>query len=55
MTPYLPDTLPLKNLDLIRLLPKIGPANAALVRYDGLLQSVVNPAVMLSPPNGCAP
>lgn len=39
MTPYLPDTLPLKNLDLIRLLPEIGPANAALACYDGLLQS----------------
>ncbi len=49
MKPYVPDALPLKNLDLARLLPKIGPANAALARYDGLLQSVVNPAVMLSP------
>lgn len=49
MKPYSPDTLPLNNLDFARLLPKIGPANAALARYDGLLQSVVNPAVMLSP------
>lgn len=49
MKPYVPDALPLTNLDLGRLLPKIGPANAALARYDGLLQSVVNPAVMLSP------
>lgn len=49
MQPYVPDTLPLTNLDLARLLPKIGPANAALARYDGLLQSVVNPGVMLSP------
>lgn len=49
MQPYVPDTLPLANLDLARLLPKIGPANAALARYDGLLQSVVNPGVMLSP------
>lgn len=49
MKPYVPDALPLTNLDLTRLLPKIGPANAALARYDGLLQSVVNPAVMLSP------
>ncbi len=49
MKPYVPDALPLANLDLARLLPKIGPANAALARYDGLLQSVVNPAVMLSP------
>lgn len=49
MKPYSPDALPLANLDLARLLPKIGPANAALARYDGLLQSVVNPSVMLSP------
>ena len=49
MTPYRPDALPLANLNLARLLPKVGPANAALARYDGLLQSVVNPAVMLSP------
>lgn len=49
MKSYVPDILPLENLDLARLLPKIGPANAALARYDGLLQSVVNPAVLLSP------
>jgi Fic family protein len=49
MKPYTPDSLPLATLDLQRVLPKIGPANAALARYDGLLQSVVNPGVMLSP------
>ena len=32
MKPYQPDTLPLAKLDLARLLPKIGPANAALAR-----------------------
>jgi Fic family protein len=49
MNPYEPHTLPLSNLDFARLLPKIGPANAALARYDGLLQSLVNPVVLLSP------
>lgn len=49
MKPYVPDALPLTGLDLARLLPLIGPANAALARYDGLLQSVVNPGVLLSP------
>jgi len=49
MSPYQPDALPLADLDFARLLPKIGPANAALARYDGLLQSVVNPLVLLSP------
>lgn len=49
MKPYVPETLPLKCLDFSRLIRKTGPANAALARYDGLLQSVINPEVMLSP------
>lgn len=49
MKPYIPDQLPLKDLDVGRLIRKVGPANAAMARYDGLLQSVVNPSVMLSP------
>ncbi len=49
MQPYLPDTLPLGDLDFRRLLPLVGQANAALARYDGLLQGIPNPEVMLSP------
>jgi Fic family protein len=49
MKPYVPQFLPLTDLDYTRLIRKVGPANAALARYDGLLQSVVNPDVMLSP------
>ena len=49
MKPYIPDALPLTNLDHGRLIRLIGPANAALARYDGLLQSIINPRVMLSP------
>ena len=49
MTPYVPDELPLTCLDVGRLIKKVGTANAAIARYDGLLQSVVNPSVMLSP------
>ncbi len=49
MTPYQPDALPLTELDFRRLLPLVGQANAALARYDGLLQGIPNPAVMLSP------
>ena len=48
MKPYIPESLPLTNLDHGRLIRLIGPANAALARYDGLLQSVINPSVMLS-------
>ena len=49
MKPYQPLSLPLEHIDHARLIRKIGPANAALARYDGLLQSVINPSVMLSP------
>ena len=45
----IPHSLPLQQLDVGRLIRKVGPANAAIARYDGLLQSVVNPSVMLSP------
>lgn len=49
MQPYVPDTLPLTDLNYRLLLPLVGQANAALARYDGLLQGIPNPAVMLSP------
>lgn len=40
---------PPKQLDWQRLVPLIGPANAALARYDGLLSAIPNPHVLLSP------
>ncbi|MCW7555331.1 hypothetical protein NX722_22410 [Endozoicomonas gorgoniicola] len=49
MTPYQPDDLPLDNLDYRQLFSLVGEANAALASYDGLLQGIPNPAVMLSP------
>lgn len=49
MKPYVPDALPLHNLNYEKLLPLVGKANAALARYDGLLAGIPNPAVMLSP------
>lgn len=49
MQPYFPQALPLTDLDYKRLLPLVGRANAALARYDGLLQGIPNTAVMLSP------
>ncbi len=49
MRPHVPDPLPLTGLDVGRLIGCIGPATAAISRYDGLLQSIVNPSVMLSP------
>ncbi len=49
MTPYVPQPLPPPNLDFARLIRQVGPANAALAHYNGLLRSVINPAVLLSP------
>lgn len=49
MQPYIPSALPLADLDYRLLLPLVGQANASLARYDGLLQGIPNPAVMLSP------
>ena len=37
------------DLDWPCLLPLIGPANAAIARYAGLLQGIPNPNVLLSP------
>lgn len=40
---------PPTGMDLNSIVAKIGKANAHLSRYDGLLESLVNPSVMLSP------
>lgn len=49
MQPYEPTILPPPGIDIAQLVTLVGEANAALARYDGLLQGMVNPAVMLSP------
>ena len=36
-------------LDWVKLLPLIGPANAAVARYEGVLHGIPNPDVLLSP------
>ena len=48
MNSYIPDELPLTNLDYQLLFALVGDANAELARYDGLLQGIPNPEVMLS-------
>ena len=40
---------PPSNLDWENLVPLIGPANAALARYDGVLSAIPNAEVLLSP------
>lgn len=47
--PCEPDQLPPANLDWRKLLPLTGRANGALARYDGMLQTLPNSAVLLSP------
>ncbi|MFO7736301.1 MAG: Fic/DOC family N-terminal domain-containing protein [bacterium] len=49
MNPYVPDKLPIENLDFGRLIKLVGEANSELSRYDGLLQGIVNPSILLSP------
>lgn len=46
---FKPDTLPLAKLDWMAFVDLIGPAHDAVARFDGLLQSIPNPAVLLSP------
>ncbi len=40
---------PPKGIDWSQLIPLIGPANAAIARYDGTLGAIPNAAVLLSP------
>ena len=49
MKPYIPVELPINNLDYRSLISLVGEANAELARYDGLLQGIVNPSILLSP------
>jgi Fic family protein len=49
MKPYVPESLPPAKLDYGCLIGFVGRASAAIARYDGMLQSLVNPAILLSP------
>ena len=40
---------PPSELDWPRLIPLLGPASAAVARYDGILAAIPNAAVLLSP------
>lgn len=47
---YQPGSFPPdERLDWAELVPAIGPATAAVARYDGLLEAVPNPDVLLAP------
>lgn len=49
MKPYLPNNLPLKRLKWESFVHLIGKANYELARFEGILQAIVNPLVLLSP------
>jgi len=46
---YHEGAFPPKDLDWSRLIPLIGPAAAAIARYDGVLEAIPNAHVLLSP------
>ncbi len=49
MKPYVPDKLPLKNIVWAKHVSAIGQAHHALGIYDGMLQNMVNPTLLLAP------
>ena len=49
MEPYTPDRLPLDSIEWEMHVSLVGKANAALARYDGILLSIINPQILLSP------
>ena len=49
MQPYSPQLLPLKGLEWEKFVHLIGKANAEVARFDGLLQSIPNPSVLVAP------
>ncbi len=49
MKPSVPQRLPIQAVDWEPLIPLIGRANRSLAYFDGVLQGVANPALLLSP------
>ena len=49
MDPFNPHTLPAADIDWEYFIPLIAEANRELARYDGLLQSIPNTEIILSP------
>lgn len=49
MKPFIPQTLPLSQVNWEPLIPLIAKANRSLAYYDGVLQGVANPSLLLSP------
>lgn len=48
-SPHIPEELPVEGIDLEAMIPKIVEANTALARFDGQLDGIQNPRILLSP------
>jgi Fic family protein len=48
VNPFIPPSLP-PSLNWEALVPRLSAANSALARYDGLLQGLVDPEILLAP------
>ncbi|MDA3917087.1 MAG: Fic family protein [Deltaproteobacteria bacterium] len=47
--PFVPEKLPLENIDWENLLTSIVRANSAVAKFDGLLENILNPLLFLNP------
>jgi Fic family protein len=47
--PFTPLSLPLDTIEWVRFISLVGQANAEIARYDGILQGISNPGILLSP------
>ena len=48
-TPYKPVAIPIRELAWEQMIPRIGMAQAAVARFDGILHAMINPELLLSP------
>jgi Fic family protein len=49
MDPFIPNLLPLKEINWQVLVPQVGSANRALAYFNGILRTIPNENVLLSP------
>lgn len=49
MRPFIPEKLPIKNLDYEKLIILVGEASKKLSMYNGILQVIINPHILLAP------
>ena len=47
--PYIPENFPPRNINWEHLVPVIAKANRAIAKYDGFLQTIPNPDLLLAP------